>query len=120
MTDANVLLKWLRYERIDGVPDEERRRQCADALTSLAAELEQCRRDVEAGRKLWAHLVDTRQPWGEDQYVYIEMGLLASVQMPEWDSSNDHEQCSDCPGDCDECFRVTDLLSDAALRESQP
>ena len=50
MTDANVLLKWLRYERIDGVPDEERRRQCATLIEQQAAELEQCRKDAERYR----------------------------------------------------------------------
>jgi len=40
MTDANVLLKWLRYERIDGVPDEERRRQCATLIEQQAREIE--------------------------------------------------------------------------------
>jgi hypothetical protein len=34
------LVKWLRYERIDGVPDEQRRRECADALLAMRAEIE--------------------------------------------------------------------------------
>jgi len=43
MTDANILLMWLRYERIDGVPDEERRRQCATLIEQQAAALARCR-----------------------------------------------------------------------------
>ena len=39
-TDVQGLLKWLRYERIDGVPDEERRRECAAIIERQAAELE--------------------------------------------------------------------------------
>ena len=39
-TDVQALLKWLRYERIDGVPDDERRRQCAALIERQAAELE--------------------------------------------------------------------------------
>lgn len=64
-------------------------------------------KELKAGRKLWAHIVKTRQAWGEDQDAYVEMGLLAPVDMRGVDEA---EQCSDCDGDCRTCYQTTELL----------
>jgi len=83
MTDANVLLKWLRYERIDGVPDEERRRQCADIIERQAAELEQARNLLRGAQ---THLLDgDNSIWRSqvDEFVRKADGLHFDAALRE-------------------------------------
>ena len=109
MTDANVLLKWLRYERIDGVPDEERRRQCADIIERQAAELEQCRKD--AARYRWLR---SRTACADFDYGYSHATVLA------FDWPRDARISGDIDWSIDLASSQDRSSQPAALRESQP
>ena len=120
MTDANILLRWLRYERIDGVPDEDRRRQCADALTSLAAECERLRRDAQRYRWL--------RPRLEMRSLQSVAGssrpaLMLRVGQEYFDSKTRGSKGYTKPHlfelECGILDSAIDSSIDAALRESQ-
>lgn len=87
-------------------------RECCRAGRDVGA----LRADAEAGRKLWAYLIEHDDPWSEYQDDFVNMGLLVRVEIPE--NVSDDERCRNCCGDCDYCYRPTGLLR-AAIDEAK-
>ena len=76
-------------------------------IVALQASLAAAESDAAAGRKLWAFMLDNQHAWSEDMLEFVDMGLLKAVDMTKPDSP---ERCENCDGDCDACYRPTELL----------
>ncbi len=105
-SDSLALLRSLAKdaERLElALATERGKLEKADAVADSWA------RDAAAGRALWAHLIETRDAWGEYQDTFVELGLLARVAVPKDLPAED--RCEDCDGDCDWCYQPTELLA---------
>jgi hypothetical protein len=102
---ADARLVWTEPDGLKAthhVPVGRYAREAAALLRSLAA-------DADAGRALWAHLIETRDAWGEYQDTFEELGLLEKVVISKDTPAED--RCEDCDGDCDYCYQPTNLLA---------
>lgn len=76
-----------------------------DMIQSRIAKLE---REAEAGVNLWHYLCENDIAWSEDQDFFVELGLLERVDVPA--DIAEEDRCRNCCGECDQCYRPTDLL----------
>jgi hypothetical protein len=111
-----------------GTPDCHIRREDANALINYMSRLENERSELRSAltasekhlavaNKLWRLCVDDDWPWadGSTQDALNELGLLYPKDMTEEDES---EQCKNCEGECETCYRAVDRIEDAAMEKA--